>query len=130
VIEIPVHYGGRHGPDLAEVAGLAGPAPEQVIALHSGREYSVDFLGFAPGFAYLGPLAPELTLPRRPVPRPWLPAGSVAVGGPQTAVYPVDGPGGWWLIGWTPFPVWDPARVPPALLEPGRRVRFRPLPTD
>jgi inhibitor of KinA len=127
LIEIPVHYGGADGPDLLAVADLAGLRPEQVIELHSGRDYDVAFLGFAPGFAYLGPVAPELTLPRRREPRDRVPAGSVAIGGPQTAVYPGDGPGGWWLLGRTPTTIWDPDRDAPALLRPGTRVRFRPV---
>jgi KipI family sensor histidine kinase inhibitor len=86
----------------------------------------VRFLGFAPGFAYLGPLDPSLVLARRADPRPRVPAGSVAVAGDQTAIYPLDTPGGWHLIGRTDVLVFDPARDPPSLLAPGDRVRFQP----
>ena len=127
VIEIPVQYGGDDGPDLQTAARLAGISPESVIELHSGVDFEVAFLGFAPGFAYLGPLPEPLIVPRRPDPRTRVPAGSVAIGGPQTAVYPAAGPGGWWLIGRTSTRVWDPLREPAALLRPGARVRFRPV---
>jgi len=124
-IVVPVRYGGADGPDLEEVAAVTGLTPDEVIAVHSAVDYEVAFLGFAPGFAYLGPLDPSLTLPRRSSPRARVPAGSVAIGGPQTAIYPGEGPGGWWLIGRTDLPVWDPTREPAALFRPGLRVRFR-----
>lgn len=124
LIEIPVRYGGPEGPDLAEVARSIGLTPAEVIELHTGTIYTVAFSGFVPGFAYLGPLPPRLVLPRLDTPRPRVPAGSVAIAGQQTAVYPVDSPGGWWLIGRTNVPVWDPMREPPALIRPGVRVRF------
>jgi inhibitor of KinA len=128
VVEIPVSYGGDDGPDLDEVASRTGLSPDAIVATHSNAEYEVSFLGFAPGFAYLGPLPRELRLPRRREPRARVPAGSVAIGGPQTSIYPTEGPGGWWLIGRTSLPVWDPSRQPPALLAPGMRVRFLPVP--
>lgn len=124
LLEIPVSYGGPEGPDLAEVARAIGLTPSEVIELHAGTVYTVAFSGFIPGFAYLGPLSPRLVIPRRDTPRARVPAGSVAIGGSQTAVYPLESPGGWWLIGRTKIPVWDPMRTPPALIRPGVRVRF------
>jgi KipI family sensor histidine kinase inhibitor len=125
-IEIPVRYGGGEGPDLDEVADLTGLSAESVIEAHASMEYRVLFLGFAPGFAYLGPLPPSIVVPRRASPRVRVPSGSVAVAGPNTAVYPVDSPGGWRILGRTSVGLWDPRRDPPALLEPGAVVRFVP----
>ena len=121
LISIPVHY---DGPDLAEVASRTGLSADEVIRRHSGREYRVYLLGFAPGFAYLGTLDPALVLPRRSAPRTQVPAGSVAIAGAQTGVYPLATPGGWHLIGTTPLALFDPAREPAALLKAGDRVRF------
>lgn len=126
-IELPVCYGGGHGPDLTEVAALTGLAPEEVIRRHAAVEYRVAMLGFAPGFAYLLGLDPRLAVPRRDTPRTRVPAGSLAIGGGQTGVYPTDLPGGWRLIGRTPLRMFDPRRQPPALLTPGARVRFAPI---
>ncbi|MFN0178185.1 MAG: 5-oxoprolinase subunit PxpB [Gemmatimonadales bacterium] len=123
LIEIPVHY---DGPDLDAVAGGTGLTAAEVIALHCGREYSVSLLGFVPGFAYLTELDPRLVLPRRAAPRPRVPAGSVAIAGEQTGIYPAETPGGWHLIGRTPLRVFDPAREPPSLFAVGDRVRFVP----
>ncbi len=127
VHEIPVRYGGPQGPDLAEVATRLGLAADEVVALHSGAEYEVEMLGFMPGFAYLGTLPDALELPRRATPRTRLPAGSVAIAGRQTGVYPAASPGGWHVLGRTNARLFDPARRPPALLQPGDRVRFRPV---
>lgn len=127
VVEIPVRYGGLDGPDLGPVAELLGLRPGDVVELHAGSEYRVRFLGFAPGFGYLGPLAPELEVPRLATPRERVPAGSVGIAGDGTAVYPFELPGGWRLLGRTEAPMWDVRRDPPALLAPGDRVRFVPL---
>lgn len=124
VIEIPVHYGGEHGPDLAAVAGATGLTPAEVVRLHSSTLYRAYFLGFAPGFAYLGSVLPELRVPRRATPRQRVPAGSVAIAGEQTAVYPLATAGGWHLLGRTDAVLWDVERDPPALIEPGATVRF------
>jgi KipI family sensor histidine kinase inhibitor len=126
LVEIPVRYGGRDGPDLAEVAERTGRSEADVVALHAGPEYRVYLVGFVPGFPYLGILPAELDLPRRTTPRVRVPAGSVAIAGRQTGVYPFATPGGWHLIGRTDTPVWDARRNPPALLAPGDRVRFVP----
>lgn len=124
LIEIPVRYGGEDGPDLERVAEHAGLAPADVVACHAAVEYSVAMLGFAPGFPYLLGLDPRLAMPRLATPRTRVPAGSVAIGGEQTGLYPRSGPGGWNLIGRTDALLFDPTREPPALLAPGDRVRF------
>lgn len=124
LVEIPVTYGGESGPDLDEVAAHAGLSREAVIERHCGAEYRVAMLGFTPGFAYLLGLDAALRMPRRATPRTRVPAGSVAIGGAQTGVYPRETPGGWHLIGRTSLDLFDPARDPPALLRPGQRVRF------
>jgi KipI family sensor histidine kinase inhibitor len=126
-IDIPTRYGGPAGPDLADVAALHGLRPDAVVELHASVVYRVQFLGFAPGFAYLGSVPPRIATPRLSAPRLHVPAGSVAIAGQQTAVYPADSPGGWRLIGRTDLRVWDPTTEPPALLSPGRRVRFVPI---
>lgn len=126
-IDLPVCYGGEHGPDLEEVAALSGLAPDAVIVRHTAGDYRVAMLGFAPGFAYLLGLDPALTVPRLSSPRLRVPAGSVAIGGAQTGVYPSILPGGWRLIGRTPLRLFDPTRTPPAPLAPGLRVRFRAI---
>lgn len=123
-IEIPVCYGGAHGPDLEEVAEHARLTVQQVIARHAACEYTVAMLGFAPGFPYLLGLDRALHTPRRVTPRTRVPAGSVAIGGTQTGIYPRELPGGWMLIGRTPLALFDPQRDPPCLLAPGDRVRF------
>jgi KipI family sensor histidine kinase inhibitor len=125
-LEIPLRYGGEDGPDLASVAAATGLTAEQVIEAHAGVTYRVLFLGFAPGFAYLGPLPAELVIARRADPRVRVPAGSVAIAGPYSAVYPIESPGGWHLIGRTSRQPWDPARSPASLFEPGALVRFVP----
>lgn len=119
--EIPVCY---DGPDLDEVARQTGLPTAEVIARHAAREYRVYLLGFVPGFAYLGELDPALVVPRRGSPRKRIPAGSVAIAGEQTAVYPLDTPGGWHLIGRTSAVMFDPTRSPASLLAPGDLVRF------
>lgn len=123
-IEIPVTYGGTCGPDLGDVAAQSGLSTADVIARHSGVEYRVAMLGFTPGFPYLLGLDPTLRMPRRATPRTRVPAGSVAIGGAQTGVYPRETPGGWHLIARTTLSLFDPARDPPALLKPGMRVTF------
>jgi len=126
-VEIPVLYGGGHGPDLADVAAHCGLTEAEVIRRHAAGEYRVYFLGFSPGFPYLGGLDEALATPRLPTPRRRVPAGSVAIGGKQTGVYPVASPGGWRIIGRTPLRLFDPARTPPAWLAMGDRVRFTPV---
>jgi KipI family sensor histidine kinase inhibitor len=124
VIEIPVHYGGDGGPDLAAVAQFAGCSEQDVIARHSGRTYRVYMLGFVPGFSYMGRVDSSIAAPRHRVPRERVPAGSVGIAGGQTGVYPVDSPGGWQLIGHTDTVMFDANRERPSLLAPGDLVRF------
>jgi len=124
VVEVPVRYGGEDGPDLGVVAKHAGCTPEAVAKLHANGDYIVYFVGFQPGFGYLGGLDPRLHTPRRADPRQTVPAGSVAIGGEQTAIYPSLSPGGWQLIGRTDLTLFDPYRSPASLLQPGDRVRF------
>jgi KipI family sensor histidine kinase inhibitor len=127
-VEIPVRYGGADGPDLDSVAELHGLRPTDVVELHASAIYRVLFLGFAPGFGYLGGLPAALATPRRASPRQRIPAGTVAIAGEQTCVYPLSMPGGWQLIGRTDTVLFDPERADPALLRPGALVRFVPLP--
>lgn len=121
VVEVPVVY---DGPDLAHVARLTGLPVDEVVAAHTGQEWSVAFGGFAPGFAYLVGGDERLAVPRRESPRTTVPAGSVGLAGEFSGVYPRPSPGGWQLIGRTDLPLWDLDRDPPALLVPGTRVRF------
>ena len=124
IIRIPVRYGGESGPDLEYVADHAGLTPEQVIAAHTVAEYVVYFLGFQPGFAYLGGLPASLATPRRAAPRLFVPAGSVGIGGAQTGIHPSASPGGWQLIGRTALTLFNPALAMPTLLQPGDVIRF------
>jgi inhibitor of KinA len=126
-VEIPVCYGGEFGPDLRQVAELHGLTPERVVELHSSRVYLVYFLGFVPGFAYLGALPEELVTPRLPAPRKSVPAGSVGIAKDQTGVYPIATPGGWRLLGRTPVAMFQPERAGMSLLTIGDRVRFVPI---
>ena len=126
-IEIPVTYGGPHGPDLDAVAAHAGCTVAAVIERHAARTYRVYMLGFVPGFAYMGRVDSSLAMPRHRAPRERVPAGSVGIAGVQTGVYPVASPGGWQLIGHTATVMFDPDRAQPSLLAPGDLVRFVPV---
>lgn len=128
LIEVPVAYGGEHGPDLEALAAFAGLPASGVVDRHAGCEYRVYMLGFLPGFAYMGTVDASIAAPRRDTPRMHVAAGSVGVAGRQTGVYPVGSPGGWQIIGRTPLQVFDAARAAPALFAPGDRVRFVPEP--
>lgn len=123
-IDIPVCYGGEYGPDLDEVARHAGISTDEVIALHTRSANLVFMLGFAPGAPYIGIHDECLNIPRRASPRTAVPPGSVAVANRQSVLYPSRLPGGWHIIGATPLSLFDPARTPSALLQPGDRVRF------
>lgn len=127
VVEIPVCYGGDHGPDLGRVAAQARIFPEEVVKRHSAAKYLVHLIGFAPGFPYLGGLPKELFTPRHAKPRMAVPAGSVAIGGEQTGIYPQVTPGGWNLIGCTPVRLFRPEQNPPVMLQAGDEVRFKPV---
>ena len=130
VVEIPVCYGGEFGADLNDVAALHGITAEQAIELHSETTYLVYFLGFVPGFAYLGELPEELVTPRLATPRRQVPRGSVGIAGNQTGVYPFATPGGWRLIGRTSIPMVRPEREELSLLAIGDRVRFTPISSE
>ena len=126
-VELPVCYGGSHGPDIDAVAAFAQCSAEEVAALHQAATYRVYMLGFLPGFAYLGSVDPRIAAPRRSRPRLRVPAGSVGIARLQTGVYPVAAPGGWNLIGRCPLRMFDPAAPNPFLLQPGSAVRFVPI---
>ena len=128
--EIPVCYGGIHGPDLTVVARHLDLSITEVITRHTAVNYHVAMIGFAPGFPYLLGLDPSLVMPRRDNPRQRVPAGSVAIGGAQTGIYPIELPGGWQLIGRTPLRLFDVTATSPSLLAAGDRVRFRPIDED
>jgi inhibitor of KinA len=127
VVDVPVCYGGEFGPDLEDVAAQHGLQAEKVVELHIARTYHTYFLGFAPGFAYLGDLAEEIATPRLETPRKEVAAGSVGIAGRQTAVYPFATPGGWRLIGRTPLEIFRKDREPMGLIAIGDQVRFRPI---
>lgn len=126
-VEIPVCYGGDFGPDLDDVAKVRRLTPSKFIELHASPTYHAYFLGFAPGFAYLGDLKEELATPRLETPRKKVPAGSVGIAGRQTAVYPFPTPGGWRLIGQTPLLIFRTNRKPMELISIGDKVKFRPI---
>jgi inhibitor of KinA len=127
LVEIPVCYGGEFGPDLEVVAAQHGLEAEKVVELHIARTYHAYFLGFAPGFAYLGDLAEEIATPRLETPRKEVAVGSVGIARRQTAVYPFASPGGWRLIGRTPLEMFRKDREPMGLIAIGDQVRFRPI---
>lgn len=124
LVEIPVVYGGEAGPDLAYVASSNGLTEQEVIAIHSGNDYLVYMLGFAPGFPFLGGLDARIHTPRKETPRLSVAAGSVGIAGQQTGVYSLATPGGWQIIGRTDAKLFSPTDDPPALLRAGDRVRF------
>jgi KipI family sensor histidine kinase inhibitor len=129
-VTIPIAYGGTFGPDLDDVAAHAGLSPEEVIARHAGGNYLVAVMGFAPGWAYLLGLPPELAIPRLSNPRTRIPPGSLGIGGEQTGIYPLATAGGWRLIGRTPLRMFDPNREEPFFLHSGDQVRFEPVTED
>lgn len=125
-LEIPVIYGDASGLDFDLVATNLALSPSELIRLHSEREYTVYMMGFTPGFPYMGILNEKLTLPRMSAPRTRVPAGSVAIAGSQTGIYPVDSPGGWHILGWTPLKLFDPMSETPFLFAPGDTIKFIP----
>jgi KipI family sensor histidine kinase inhibitor len=122
---LPVYYGGEYGPDLKTVAQSKGLTPEKVIELHVSQLYLVYMIGFLPGFPFMGDVVSALDMPRLQEPRVRVPAGSVAITGKQTAIYPWESPGGWQLLGRCPLTLFDAGRPEPALLAPGDRVSFQ-----
>ena len=127
VFEIPVCYGGEYGPDIENIAEHAGLSVDEVIKIHSSRDYLIYMLGFLPGFTYLGGLDERIHTPRLANPRLKINAGSVGIGGSQTGIYPLDSPGGWQLMGMTPVKTYDPEREVPILVEAGDYIRFVPV---
>ena len=123
-VRVPVRYGGEHGPDLAELARARGLTDEEVARRHAAGSYRVAFLGFAPGFAYCVGLPEELATPRLATPRTRVPAGTLAIGGSYTGIYPSETPGGWRLIGRSPARLFDPTADPPTLFLPGDSATF------
>lgn len=129
IIEIPVCYGGEHGPDLSYVAEINGLSEEEVIRIHTGQDYLVYALGFAPGFPYLGGVPERISAPRKATPRLHIPAGSVGIAGTQTGIYPLETPGGWQIIGRTPLALFRPGDQPPVLVQSGQMIRFKAIST-
>jgi inhibitor of KinA len=127
VVEIPVCYGGEHGPDIGTVAAGHDLSIGEVIRLHSIPEYLIYMVGFTPGFPFLGGLAEKLYTPRLETPRAVVPEGSVGIANNQTGIYPIASPGGWQLIGRTPMKLFFPERSRPILYKAGDRIRFTPI---
>lgn len=127
IVELPTVYGGKYGPDLEFVAKHNNLTPEEVIDIHTSRDYLVYMLGFTPGFSYLGGMSEKIETPRLQNPRTKIPAGSTGIAGKQTGIYPIDSPGGWQLIGKTPVELYTPFEDPPVLLNAGNYVRFIPI---
>jgi inhibitor of KinA len=126
-IRLPVCYGPPYGEDIEQVAQRLGTGVSEIIEKHSKPEYLVHFIGFLPGFPYLGGLSPDLYLPRRANPRRLVASGSVAIGGRQTGIYTTHSPGGWHILGRTPVRLFDPSQERPSLLRPGDRIKFYPV---
>jgi KipI family sensor histidine kinase inhibitor len=124
LIEVPVVYGGKYGPDFSHVAKYHNLNEEEVIQLHCSREYTVYMIGFIAGFPYLGEVADKIATPRLETPRLRVPAGSVGIAEKQTGIYPRESPGGWQIIGRTPLKFFSVKKQPPALIQPGDIVKF------
>jgi KipI family sensor histidine kinase inhibitor len=127
LLSVPTCYEGDLAPDLERVAAHTGLSPDEVIRRHAAKDCYCYMLGFVPGYSYLGGMDPALETPRLKEPREKIPAGSVAIGGKQTGIYPIDSPGGWNLIGMTPLRMFDPNRNPAIFLNAGMWVRFVPI---
>ncbi|MFZ5944186.1 MAG: 5-oxoprolinase subunit PxpB [Bacillota bacterium] len=127
VTEIPMVYGGQHGPDLEYVASHNNLSVEDVIRIHNEKNYLIYMMGFTPGFPYLGGMSESIATPRLKSPREKIPGGSIGIAGTQTGIYPIDSPGGWQLIGKTPVRLFDPDKKEPFLLRAGDYLRFVPI---
>ncbi len=130
IVRIPVVYGGKFGPDLDELCQDLGISQDAFIQKHTGREYVVDMVGFTPGFAFVGGLDSELEVPRRKDPRQRVAAGSIAIAGGRTGMYAVASPGGWNLVGRTPFALFDASAANPFPIRAGTRIRYYSIPAD
>jgi inhibitor of KinA len=130
IVDVPVCYDADLGPDLADVARRCGLEASDVVALHTARAQRVFMLGFVPGFAYMGTVDARIAVPRRESPRLRVPAGSVAIAGQQTGIYPMETPGGWNIIGRTPVRVWNADAARPCLFRVGSVVRFHSVDRD
>jgi inhibitor of KinA len=126
-VELPCCYEGELGPDLEAAAQRLALSVDELVRLHAGAEYLIYFIGFTPGLPYMTGAPERLTIARLDSPRVKVPAGSVAIGGLQCCIYPVESPGGFWLLGRTPVRLYDPDAPEPILLKPGDRIRFRPI---
>jgi KipI family sensor histidine kinase inhibitor len=126
LVEIPVHYGGKDGPDMDTICASAKLSMDEVIAKHSQKDYRVCMMGFIPGFTFLSPAPKKLHHPRLATPRAKVPAGSIGIANWQTGIYGLESPGGWQIIGRTPLSIFDAKRETPFLLNAGDRVRFVP----
>lgn len=129
-VEVPVCYRDEYGPDLDYVARRSGLSYEEVISIHSSRDYRIYMLGFTPGFPYLGGIDKRIATPRRETPRVKINAGSVGIAGEQTGIYPLDSPGGWQIVGRTPLRLFDFRNKNPFIFKPGDYIRFRPVNLD
>ena len=127
IVEVPVVYGGEYGPDLSYVSEYHDFAEEEIVRIHSGRDYTVYMIGFVAGFPYLGEVAAEIATPRLSTPRLRVPAGSVGIAEKQTGIYPCESPGGWQIIGRTLLRLFNVNQTPPAYIQPGNLVRFKPI---
>ena len=127
IFNIPVCYKGNFGWDIDEVCRFNDLTVEELIELHSKPIYPIHFIGFLPGFPYLGGLNERLATPRKSSPRQKIQAGAVGIAGLQTGIYPIESPGGWNIIGKTPLKLFDVQQKPPTLLQPGNAIKFEPI---
>ena len=128
LLEIPVAYGGQHGPDLDALCTTLGISEAEFIALHSGSDFRVDMVGFTPGFAFVGGLDASLHVPRRKEPRQRVEAGSIGIADGRTGIYALASPGGWNIVGRTPVKLFDADAEDPFPIRPGMRIRFQAIP--